>query len=63
MEKNVDLVGLGECLIEMSEAAEGLFQLGYAGDVLNTLFYASRLGLKTGLLSAIGTDHFTRDLV
>jgi 2-dehydro-3-deoxygluconokinase len=41
----------------------GLYKSGFAGDVLNTLFYTSRLGMKTGLISSIGTDHFTRDIV
>lgn len=67
MANNLDCVALGECLVEMSELDKGecagLYRSGFAGDVLNTLFYAARLGMKTGLVSSIGTDHFTRDLV
>ena len=67
MANNLDLVALGECLVEMSELdrgdCAGLYKSGFSGDVLNTLFYAARLGMKTGLVSSIGTDHFTRDLV
>ncbi len=62
MPKTFDLVALGECLVELSEAADGLYRIGYAGDVLNTLFYASRLGMKCGLISQIGTDLFTDGL-
>jgi 2-dehydro-3-deoxygluconokinase len=68
MDKQLDLIGIGECLVEFnlapgSAAQEGgTYQLGYAGDVLNTLSCAGHLGLTTGLISAIGDDPFSEGL-
>lgn len=53
------LAGIGECMIELSQAGEGLFRKSYAGDVFNTLWYA-RAALSnswtTRFVSAVGTD-------
>ncbi len=58
----MDIIGIGECLVEMSAVGDGLYQLGYSGDILNSLSAAGRLGLTTGLLSALGDDPFTEGL-
>ena len=56
----LDLVSIGECLIELSpESCGSCYRYAWAGDVINTLFYASRLGLRTGFVSAFGDDLFT----
>ena len=34
------LLGIGECMVELSPEAPGLWRQGFAGDVLNTLWYA-----------------------
>jgi 2-dehydro-3-deoxygluconokinase len=57
-EPSIDLVGIGECLAEFSHIGDGNYQIGYSGDVLNALAAAGRLGLKTGLITAIGDDPF-----
>ena len=66
MEKTLDLIGIGECLVEFNALRSGddasLYQLGYSGDVLNALACAGRLGLRTGLISAIGDDPFSEGL-
>jgi 2-dehydro-3-deoxygluconokinase len=59
MANRVDLVGIGECMVELSEADAGLLRASFAGDVFNTLWYAKRaLGnsQKVQFLSAVGTD-------
>ncbi|MDP4199629.1 MAG: sugar kinase [Bacteroidota bacterium] len=67
METNLDLIGIGECLAELNsvdeESGRGMYQLGYSGDVLNSLSAAKALGLTTGLISALGDDPFTDGLV
>ncbi len=63
MEKQLDLIGIGECLVEFSDIGSGQYQIGYSGDVLNALSAAGRLGLSTGLLSAIGDDPFVHGLL
>jgi 2-dehydro-3-deoxygluconokinase len=62
-ERPRDLVSLGECLVEMSRRPDGAYQPSIAGDAFNTLFYAARLGMRTGLISAIGDDLFTPMIV
>lgn len=56
--KTLDLVAIGECLVEFAEIDSGLFRQGYSGDVLNTLWMAHSLGLRTGLISSVGDDPF-----
>ncbi|WP_179381105.1 sugar kinase [Jannaschia marina] len=36
------LTGVGECMVELSQAPGGLYRQGYAGDVVNTLWYARK---------------------
>ena len=56
-----DIVGLGECLIDVicKTDASGLVMEGNAGGApANMLAMASRLGLKTALISQVGADGF-----
>lgn len=52
-------VGVGECMVELAQADNGLLRKSFAGDVFNTLWYA-RAGLDdswtTRFMSAVGTD-------
>ena len=60
------LVGIGECMVELSQAENGLLRKSFAGDVFNTLWYA-RAGLDdtwtTGFMSALGTDPVSTDML
>lgn len=58
----IDILGIGEALIEFVELDNGLYQQAFAGDVLNTLFYANRLGLKCEFFSTIGKDSYSKQL-
>lgn len=63
----LDLIGLGECMIELS-ATEPLGQAltlrkSYGGDVMNTLVHAARLGSRTGFISRVGNDPFGAGLL
>ena len=60
--KQLDIIAVGECLVEFQELEDGRYAQSYAGDTLNTLFYASRLGLDTGYISAIGEDPFSQGI-
>lgn len=62
MTDNLDLLAIGESLIELS-ARESMtftptFNKNYGGDVLNTAVAASRLGSKVGFISKVGNDYF-----
>ena len=63
MEKRFDLIGIGECLIELYEESQHNYRQSVAGDVFNTLFYASRLGLKTGFITNFGADDLTKNIL
>lgn len=60
------MVGIGECMVELSPAGDGLFKQSFAGDVLNTLWY-SRAGLDHNwtvrFLSAVGVDPVSQDML
>ncbi|NKC16238.1 MAG: sugar kinase [Gammaproteobacteria bacterium] len=54
----LDLVCLGEPLIEFNEQPDGRYLRGFGGDVSNCAVAAARLGAKTGLLTRLGDDSF-----
>ena len=58
-------LGIGECMMELSPQQDDLYAKSYAGDVLNTLWYA-RLTLdpswQVGFHSAFGTDLASQDM-
>ncbi len=58
-----DILGIGEALIEFVELDQGIYKQSFAGDVLNTLFYASRLGLHTEFFSMVGADSYSSELL
>jgi 2-dehydro-3-deoxygluconokinase len=56
------VASIGECMIELSGAGEGMWRLGYAGDTLNTLWAIRALvpaDTATDYLSAFGDDPFS----
>lgn len=59
-------LSIGEPMVELGRAGEGdddFWRMGFAGDVLNTLWYAraslSETGWRTALLTRLGTDPFS----
>lgn len=53
------IVAIGECMVEMAPAGNGLFAMGFAGDTFNTAWYMRRLlpgGASVSYLTAVGTD-------
>jgi hypothetical protein len=52
-------VSIGECMIEMSGGEGGMYKLGYAGDTLNTAWYARPAAgrLASGLCDGAGRRH------
>ena len=62
-----DIISIGECMIELFseqpiETAD-TFQRSFAGDSLNILVAASRLGTSTGYVTRVGTDPFSSYLL
>lgn len=61
------IVAIGECMVELSPTpAPGQYQLGFAGDTLNTAWYLRRLlgaGDRVDYLTAIGTDSISDQML
>ncbi|MGI9275478.1 MAG: sugar kinase [Endozoicomonas sp.] len=58
---------IGECMIELSAAGEGLFRQFFAGDTLNTAVYLARSLQDTGhrvqYITAVGQDGMSDDMI
>ena len=50
------VASIGECMIELSPAADGLLSRGFGGDTLNTAVYLARLGVAVDYVTALGDD-------
>ncbi|MCT4333895.1 sugar kinase [Paracoccus sp. YLB-12] len=65
MHKSV--LSIGECMVELSQSPQaGLWQLGIAGDTLNTAWYLRRLlpaDWQIGYFTRVGTGEFSRKAV
>lgn len=60
------ILGIGECMIELSSVENNLLKQGFAGDVFNTLWYVKALaqeGTGVQFFTAVGDDQSSNDLV
>ncbi len=60
------LLGIGECMLELSSVQNDLWQQKFAGDVFNTLWYAKALSTDDNSISfftAIGDDHSSNEML
>jgi 2-dehydro-3-deoxygluconokinase len=57
------LVGIGECMIELSQAGDGLLRKSFAGDVVNTLWYARAPGMHCAFFTGLGTDAMSEEMI
>lgn len=58
-------VGIGECMVELSEAGPGLYRQGFAGDTLNTAWTLRALAAPAtavGYVTAVGDDPLSADM-
>lgn len=55
----MQVVSVGEVMIELVRGRDGRFDLGYAGDTFHTAVYLSRLGIAVGLATALGNDRYS----
>lgn len=57
----LDIIGLGEPLIEFNQTGgggDGNYRLGHGGDTSNAVIAAARQGARTGYVTALGSDPF-----
>ena len=59
MEDTSSVAALGECMIELSEAGDGRYALGYAGDAYNVAVGLARAGTRVRFVSRVGDDHYS----
>ncbi len=60
------ILGIGECMVELSPAGQELWQQSYAGDVYNALWYARAAlpeGHNVSFHTALGTDQISDDML
>jgi 2-dehydro-3-deoxygluconokinase len=57
------IASIGECMIELSEAAGGLLSRSYGGDTLNTAVYLARLGVAVDYVTALGDDPWSDEML
>ena len=66
MASNV-FASIGECMVELSSAGEGLYRRGFAGDTLNTAWYVRALTSpaerEVRYVSAVGDDRLSDDML
>lgn len=52
----MNVAAIGECMLELSSAGGGTFELSFGGDTLNTAVYLARLGIAVDYVTALGDD-------
>ncbi|MFT5796837.1 MAG: 2-dehydro-3-deoxygluconokinase [Candidatus Azotimanducaceae bacterium] len=60
------ILGIGECMVELSSAGTGLWRQGFSGDVFNALWYARALSddnVTVAFHTALGTDPLSDQLL
>lgn len=63
MSRDLDILCLGEPLVEFNETEPGRWLEGFGGDVSNVAVAAARLGARAGVAARLGTDGFGDALV
>ena len=57
------VASIGECMIELSQAGNGLMRRSWGGDTLNTAVYLARLGVAVDYVTALGDDPLSEEMV
>jgi 2-dehydro-3-deoxygluconokinase len=60
------LLSIGECMVELSQADEGLLRKGFAGDTFNTAWYARACfpaDWSVGYFTAVGDDPLSAEML
>ena len=54
----MDIVSIGEPLMELSNTEKGIYKEGFGGDTSNFLMAAARQGAQTAYFTQVGQDTF-----
>jgi 2-dehydro-3-deoxygluconokinase len=65
MQKDIDILAIGEAMIEFNQRSAGAdsYVVGFGGDTSNCAIAAARMGAKTAYLSRVGSDVFGQRLM
>ncbi|MBM3568719.1 MAG: sugar kinase [Alphaproteobacteria bacterium] len=65
MTKTLDMLGLGEALVEFNQVNPGqpVYRRGHGGDTSNAMIAAARQGARAGYWTALGKDEFGDELM
>jgi 2-dehydro-3-deoxygluconokinase len=63
MEKDIDILALGEAMYELSLRADGTFLPGFGGDTSNCVIAAARHGARCAYATKVGDDFFGDALI
>jgi 2-dehydro-3-deoxygluconokinase len=65
MHKALDIVALGEGMVEFNQTTPGQphYLQGFGGDTSNAVIAAARAGARTAYVSAVGNDYFGQQLL
>ena len=61
-----NFVSVGECMIELSNIEDRIFKMGFAGDTLNTAWYARALlsdAWSVSFATKLGNDELSQNAV
>lgn len=55
----MDVVSIGEIMVELNRESDGRYGLAFGGDTGNTAIYMARCGISVGYATALGDDRFS----
>ena len=58
----VDIICLGEAMVEFNQSTDGTWVQGFGGDTSNCAISAARQGVQVGYLTKVGEDYFGEKL-
>lgn len=58
----LDILCIGEPMVEFNDRGDGLWLCGFGGDVSNAAIAAARQGAKTGVFTRLGAESFGDDI-
>ncbi len=61
--KPIDVIGIGEAMVEFNQQADARYLLGTGGDTSNAIVAAARLGARAAYLTHVGDDVFGEALM
>ncbi|MEO9528914.1 sugar kinase [Roseibium sp.] len=63
---SLKFLAVGECMVEMAPTADGTYAMGFAGDTLNTAWYARKClpaNWSVGYYTAVGRDQVSEEML